>query len=155
MGATGSFFTGNVLSGCGTNKLGVVRLQLPPFSGIEGIKRYNDEVAMGKFKEGDRVKIGERGVTADDRKGNKYFAHMANLTGTVGNAYSDGQVAIQVDKDSLSPITLAVHDEAVRRMREKFLENLSEEAKKMLTPEELNFSAHFVHLVQEADLVKG
>lgn len=110
---------------------------------------------MAKFKEGDKVKIGERSVNPDDRKGNKYFAHMAGLTGTVGNAYTDGQVAIQVDKETLSPITLGVHDEAVRRMREKFLENLSEEAKKLLSPEELNFSAHFVHLVQEADLTKA
>ncbi len=110
---------------------------------------------MANFKEGDRIKIVKRSVTADDRKSNKYFDHMADLTGVIGNVYSDGQIAIQVDKSVLSGVSLRVHDDAVQRMREKFLENLSEEAKKLFTPEELNFSAHFVHLVQEADLAKA
>lgn len=107
---------------------------------------------MAKVKEGAKVRVASRPVTADDRRLGRYYEHMAGLTGTVGNIYEDGQVSVVIDKETLSEVTSDVHEEAVRRMREKFLDNLSEEGKKQLTQDELNFTAHFVHLVQESDL---
>lgn len=107
---------------------------------------------MAAPKEGARAKIVVRPVTPEDRKSAAYFEHMAGLTGTIGNVYSDGRSTLVVDEDSLSEITRSVHKEAVRRMREKFLDNLSEEGKKQLTKEELEFNAHFVHLLNDSDL---
>jgi hypothetical protein len=107
-----------------------------------------------QFREGDRVRVVSRPVTEDDRKNNSYFEHMAGLTGTVQNIYGANEIAVKVDQDSLSKITLDVHKESIKRMREKFLANISEEQKKQLTPEEQNFDAHYMMLVRGADIEK-
>ena len=105
-----------------------------------------------KWKEGDRVRVVLRKVTGSDRSSGRYFAHMAGLTGEVTNVYSPDEVAVKVDLESLPRIQGDVHAEAVRRMRTKFLEQLSEEAKSKLTREELAFSAHYMLLCREDDL---
>lgn len=110
--------------------------------------------AKYKPQEGDRVKIASRAVNAEDRKTNRYFAHMANLIGTVQNVYENDEIAVRMDNDSLTKATADVHDRAEKRMREKFLGSLSEEGKKQLTSAELNFDVHYVLLVQADDLQK-
>jgi hypothetical protein len=109
---------------------------------------------MPSWKEGDRVRIVTREVTEDDRKKSTYFDHMAGLTGTVQNVYAATEIAVKIDPVSLSHITQDVHKQATERMRARFLSSVSEEQKKQLTPEELNFDAHFVLLVQGSDLEK-
>jgi len=110
---------------------------------------------MATWKEGDRVRVVRRAVTEDDKKKGQYFEHMAGLTGTIENVYSKDEIAIRVDIDSLSSVTQKVHKEATKRMREKFLNAISEEQKKQLTSEEINFDANFVLLVQGGDLEKS
>ena|SRR5205085_10854667 len=110
---------------------------------------------MATWKEGEKVRIKKREVTEEDRKKNRYYEHMANLTGTVENVYAGNEVAVKVDLESISPATQKVHKEATIRMREKFLGNISEEQKKQLTAEELNFGANYVLLVQSSDLEKA
>jgi len=107
---------------------------------------------MLKFKEGDRVKVVSRDVTDEDRKENVYFSHMAGLTGTVENVFGANEIAVKVDPASLSAIPRDVHKIAVERMREKLLEALSEEQKKQLTKEELDFDANYVLLLRSADM---
>jgi hypothetical protein len=107
-----------------------------------------------QFKEGERVRVVKRTVTEDDRKTGAYFDHMAGLIGTVQNIYGANEIAVKVDVDSLSRVTQEVHRESIKRMREKFLANVSEEQKKQLTPEELNFDAHYMMLARGADLEK-
>jgi ribosomal protein L21E len=107
---------------------------------------------MPSWKEGDRVRVVSRPVTDEDRKKNRYFEHMAGLTGTVQNVYGVEEIAVKIDISSVSNVSRQVHKTAVDRMREKFLSNISEEQKKQLTPEELNFSAHYMLLVRGEDL---
>lgn len=109
---------------------------------------------MSTWKEGDRVKIVNRPVVDEDRRKGQYYDHMADLTGTVQNVYSKDEIAVKVDPASLSTVTKDVHAESIRRMRDKFLGNVSEEQKKQLTPEELNFTANYVLLLQGSDIVK-
>lgn len=96
-----------------------------------------------------------RPVTEDDRKANRYFEHMAGMVGTVQNVYAADQVAIKVDSASLTKVSANVHKIATERMREKFLANVSDEQRKQLTSEELNFSANFMLLVRGADLERA
>jgi hypothetical protein len=110
---------------------------------------------MASWKEGDRVKIVNRVPTEEDRKKGRYFEHMAGLTGTIANIYEKDEIAVRVDIDSLSPVTQKVHKEATKRMREKFLGAISEEQKKQLTNEEMNFEANYVLLLQASDLEKS
>ena len=56
---------------------------------------------------------------------------------------------------ALEPEKKDVHEQATKYMRKKFAENSSEEMRKQLTNEELNFTAHFVLLVQSNDLEKA
>jgi len=110
---------------------------------------------MPTWKEGDRVRIVKRAVSEEDRKANRYYDHMAGLVGTVQNVYNDSEIAVKIDVDCMSKISADVQKEATLRMREKFLSNVSEEQKKQLTKEELEFDAHYVQLVQSSDLEKA
>lgn len=109
---------------------------------------------MRGFKEGDRVRIVVRDVLAEDRRTNRYFDHMAGITGTVQNVYGPEDIAVKADPETLTAIATDVHREAVRRLREKFLSSVSEEAKQKLTPEELSFTSHYMLLVRSEDLEK-
>lgn len=94
----------------------------------------------------------KRAVTDEDRKKNRYFEHMAGLVGTVQNVYSDTELSLRVDPESMTPITAEVHRIANQRMRER-LKEIPEEHRKMLTEEELEFTANYVVMVQASDLV--
>ncbi|MBS1704310.1 MAG: hypothetical protein JST40_00435 [Armatimonadetes bacterium] len=107
-----------------------------------------------KFKEGDRIRIVTRPVTPEDRKSNRYFNHMAGLTGKVANIYGPEEIAVQIDKDTLTQTAREVHSEAIRRLRGKWIDELSEEAKSKFTDQELQFDAHYVLLVRGDDLEK-
>lgn len=108
---------------------------------------------MATWKEGDRVRVVTREVTEEDRKKNRYFAHMAGLTGTVANVYADGRISVQVDLNSLSDISLEIHRTATDRMRDRFVSGISEEQKRMLTKDELDIQSHYVLLLEPGDLV--
>jgi hypothetical protein len=108
--------------------------------------------AMAKVKEGDHVKVVRRPVTEQDRTVYGYFEHMQGVTGVVEGVYSKDEVAIKVDLDSLTKIPADVHKDATKRMRERFVENVGEEARKQLTKEELEFVPHYVLLVRSDDL---
>jgi phosphate uptake regulator len=110
---------------------------------------------MANWREGERVRIVTRPVSEEDRKTNRYFDHMAGLTGTIQNIYSAEEIAIKVDPDCMSRVTKDVHGVAVDRMREKFLNAVSDEQKKQLTQEEINFNANYVLLVRSEDLEKA
>lgn len=106
------------------------------------------------WKEGDRVRVVSRPVTEEDRKKNRYFEHMAELSGTIQTIYSSEEIAVRIDPAAMTPVTRDVHKTSVTRMREKFISSVSEEQRKQLTPEEQNFDAHYVLLVRSADLEK-
>lgn len=77
---------------------------------------------------------------------------MSGLTGTVQQVYGDEEIAVEVDPESMSKVSLDVQKTATQRMRDKFLDRATEEDKKTYTKEELNFDAHYVVLVRPQDL---
>lgn len=109
---------------------------------------------MAKVSEGDRVRVVTRDLTDQDKKVYGFFEHMQGLTGVVENVYSQDEVAIKIDLVSLPKIPAEVHRDATRRMRERFAENVGEEARKLLSKEELEFVPHYVVLVRSDDLEK-
>lgn len=110
---------------------------------------------MAAWKEGQKVRIVKRAVTDEDRKNNAYFEHMGGLVGTIQNVYEKNEIAVKIDASSLTDVTRAVQKESTQRMRDKFVSQTSEEQKKQLTAEELNFSPNYVLLVQGSDLEKA
>ncbi len=110
---------------------------------------------MATWKEGERVRVVIRKVTDDDRKKNRYFDHMAGLVGVVQNVYEGDEIAIKIETDSLSKVTADVHKESTSRMQLRFSKEISEEQKKQLTKEELEFQPHYVVLVAADDLERA
>lgn len=110
---------------------------------------------MAQWKSGQKVRVVNRKVTAEDRSKSRYFEHMAGAQGEVQTVYGDGTVAIQVDPSSLNDVARDVHRTATNKMREKFASNISEEQRKALTKEELEFDTHYVLLVRNEDLEKA
>ena len=110
---------------------------------------------MALFKEGDRVKVKTEGMSAEERAMHGIYDYMLHLRGTVENHYGVNEVAVKVDLDSLPPIARKVHTDASNRMRDKFVDSVGEEQRKMLTKEELEFTPNYVILVREADLEKA
>lgn len=100
------------------------------------------------------MRVVSRAVTDEDRKSNLYFEHMAGIEGTVQNIYANSEIAVKADLTTLSKVTQDVHKESTKRMREKFQANISEEQRKQLTSEQLNFDAHYMMLLRGADLEK-
>jgi hypothetical protein len=101
------------------------------------------------------VRVVTREVTEEDRKKNRYFNHMAGLVGTVQNVYEHNEIAVRVDPESMTEVTAEVHRQANQRMRDRFQRDTSEEQKKALTKEEMDFTANYVVLVQASDLEKA
>jgi hypothetical protein len=110
---------------------------------------------MAKWKMGDRVKIASRQTVGDDHLAGTYYGHYAGLAGTITSEFDDGEFAVKVDPDSFSPLMADVHKDAVKRMRAKFLDSLSEEQRRRLSPEEKRFEANYMVIVKGKDLEKG
>lgn len=109
---------------------------------------------MPKWKAGDRVKIAKRPLREDDHLNGLYYEHMAGLPGTVTNVYGD-EIAVKIDPQAFDSLLFDVHTGAVKRMRAKFRDSLSDEQWRKLTPEEKRFDANYVLLVSAKDLEKG
>lgn len=109
---------------------------------------------MAQWKTGQKVQVVSRKVTAEDRAKSRYFEHMAGAQGEIQSIYTDGTVALQVDPATLNDVARGVHKTATLKMREKFASNISEEQRKALTKEELEFDTHYVLLVRDEDIQK-
>lgn len=107
---------------------------------------------MANLKEGDRVQIVSREQTNGDIKERSYYPYMGGLRGTIYRLYKDGRAAVQIDLDSLPQTVLTRHTEAQERMKNRWIESLSEEARSRLTPEEREFHLNYVLLVRVEDL---
>ncbi|MDW8103908.1 MAG: hypothetical protein RMK92_02750 [Armatimonadota bacterium] len=107
---------------------------------------------MANLKEGDRVQIVVREQTSSDVKERSYYPYMGGLRGTIYRLYSDGRAAVQIDLDSLPEAVLTRHTEVQERMKTRWIESLSEEARSRLTPEEREFHLNYVLLVRVEDL---
>lgn len=77
---------------------------------------------------------------------------MRGLVGVIESIYSKDEVAVKVDPEHMVDPALSVHAEATRRMRERFVSQVSEEARNLLTKEEVEFPANYVLLVRTEDL---
>lgn len=104
------------------------------------------------LKAGDRVRVISRPVTAEDKKSNRYFEHMIGLEGVIESVYSADEVAVKIDPDKLLSPAKEVHQEATQRMRDRFLSQVSEEARQQLSKEEIEFPANYVILARITDL---
>lgn len=106
---------------------------------------------MAKLKEGDEVIVAAREQSAADIKSGLYYPHYAGLFGTILKLYGE-EASVTVDRDSLPSEIRLRHEEGEKAMRQKYLDNLSEEARGRQGDREKNFALNYAVLVSLADL---
>ncbi|MEI6431394.1 MAG: hypothetical protein WCP07_04350 [bacterium] len=104
-----------------------------------------------KYKQGDRVTVIARDQTAADIKSGMYYPHYAHLTGTVLKVYGE-EASVLVDRETLPRDILKRHEESESSERKKYLDRLSEEARRGAAEREKNFALNYAILTSINDL---
>jgi len=105
------------------------------------------------FQEGQRVEIIVRDQTPDDIKNRSYYTFWGGLTGEIYRIYNDGKAAVHIDNDALPDVVIKRHTDAQDRMKKRWIDSLSDEARNRLTPEEKQFKLKYMVLVDLGDVV--
>ena len=109
---------------------------------------------MVNVKAGDCVRIQNRNATAQDLKSGLFYDYYRGLTGSVQRVFQAGEVAVEIDPESLPEDIWKRHMATRDQMRERWLEGLPEDQRRKLTPEQKQFDLRYVLLVSAADLEK-
>jgi len=105
-----------------------------------------------QLAEGTPVRLADREPVAADTKSGLFYPHYRALTGTVAKLYADGTATVSVDPESLPAEIRARHQAGTDAMRQKWLDNLSDEARNKLSAAEKKFSLRYNLLIGVADL---
>ncbi|CCW35681.1 hypothetical protein [Chthonomonas calidirosea] len=105
------------------------------------------------LREGDRVRIVDREVTPEDVKSGLFYNHFRGLVGTIQKIYDEKEAAVVIEVESMPENIAKRHIETEERMRSKWFDSLSEEARNRLTPQERIFTLRYVVLVALKDLI--
>lgn len=107
---------------------------------------------MAPIKAGDRVKIVTRDVTSEDPKTGLYYSYFGGLTGTVDRIYEDGSVCVDIDLEALTADMRERHQAMQETERQRWLANLSDEARNRLTAEQKKLKMSYKILTSKKDL---
>ena len=107
---------------------------------------------MATPKAGDRVRVLAREMTGEDVKTGLYYSYFAGLAGTVDRVYDDGSVCVDVDLESLGEEIRARHAAMQEAERTRWLENLSDEGRGRLAPEQKELKMSYRILVSKKDI---
>ena len=112
------------------------------------------EDAMAALKYGDRVRIASREPKEEDAKTGLYYSHFGGLTGSIQKVYSETEVIVDIELDSLKRDQRRRHDDVRDEMKTKWLEDLSEIGRSRLTEREKDFVLRYAVLISPTDLEK-
>jgi hypothetical protein len=102
--------------------------------------------------EGDPVRVVDREVLAADTKSQLYYSHYKGLTGTITKIYPDASAVVTVDTESLPTEIRSRHTDGSEKLRKKWLDGLSDEARNKLSASEKKFGLRYTLLVGVSDL---
>ena len=105
-----------------------------------------------QLAEGVPVRLADREPNAADTKSGLFYPYYRALTGTVAKLYADGTATVAIDTESLPAEIRARHQAGTDAMRQKWLDNLSDEARNKLSAAEKRFSLRYNLLVGVTDL---
>src|SRR5687767_9554933 len=115
---------------------------------------YNRRITMAALRTGDRVRVKDRAATPHDRKSGLYFDYYRGLPGIVQKAYKSQGIAVEVELDCLPEEIRKRHLQTRDQMRQRWLEGLTADVRRKLTPDQKTFDLRYVILVAPADLEK-
>lgn len=109
---------------------------------------------MATIKAGDLVRISDRQATAQDVKSGLFYSHYRGLVGSVRKVYRNDEVAVEIETDALPEDVWKRHMQTRDQMRQRWLEGLSDDVRRKLSPEQKDFALRYVVLVSARDLEK-
>jgi hypothetical protein len=109
---------------------------------------------MAILKAGDRVLLSGREAAPPDMKSGLFYNHFRGLAGTVRKVYRDGEVAVEIEPDTLPEDVWKRHMDARDRMRDQWLKSLPDDVRRKLTPEQKEFALRYVVLAAAQDVIK-
>lgn len=105
-----------------------------------------------ELNEGAAVRIVDREAKPEDLKSGLFYNHFRGLRGHVMKTYQTGEVAVEVDIQSLPEEVSSRHLEMEEGMKNRWLEGLSDEARNRLTEPERRFRLRYTIMVAAGDL---
>lgn len=112
------------------------------------------QTGKSAFRAGDRVRIVDRAATPQEVKAGAFFDYYRGLVGSVQKVYPTGEAAVEVELEALPEDIWKRHMATRDQMRERWLEGLSDDVRRKLTPEQKQFDLRYVVLVRTDDLEK-
>ncbi len=109
---------------------------------------------MRALRIGDHVRIADRTPTQLDKKSGLFFDYYRGLTGIVRKPFKSQEVAVEIEMDCLPEEIRKRHTQTRDQMRQRWLEGLSNDARRKLTPDEKSFDLRYVILISARDLEK-
>jgi len=109
---------------------------------------------MPSLRNGDKVRIANRMATPQDKKSGLYFDHYRGLPGIVRKAYESQEVAVEIELNGLPEEIRNRHLQTRDQMRQRWLEGLSTDLRRKLTPDQKTFDLRYIILVSGSDLEK-
>jgi hypothetical protein len=111
-------------------------------------------ISASDFQNMDRVQVIDREATPEETKKRIFYNHMRGLTGTVRRVYAEEEeVWVDVDLDSLPEEVRHRHRETEDQMRQKWLDGMSDEARRKLGGAEKQFSLRYSILTSPGHLI--
>src|SRR5438132_5053713 len=104
------------------------------------------------IRAGDLVRIVDREATPQDQKVGLFYNHYRCLPGQVRKIYGGEQAAVKIEADSLPEDIRARHASTRDQMRERWLEGLTDDARRRVKAEQKQFELSYVILVGVQDL---
>ena len=112
------------------------------------------KIPVSDFQVGDRVQVVDREATPDETKKRLFFNHMRGLIGSIRRVYAEeDEIWVDVDRGSLPTSVLQRHETTETQMRKKWLDGISDEARRKLRAEESKFSLRYSILVSPDNLI--
>ena len=101
---------------------------------------------------GNKIMIKSREVNGDDVASGLYFSYFGGLRGVVDHIYDDESVCVDVDLNSLQKEARDRHLEMQEAENKRWLDGISAELKRKLTPEQKKLTISYKILVSKKDL---
>ena len=111
-------------------------------------------ISSSDYQPMDRVQIIDREATPEDNKKRIFYGHMRGLTGIIRRVYAEEEeIWVEVDLDSLPEDVRQRHQETENQMRTKWLDGLSDEARRRLGSAEKQFNLRYSILTSPNHLI--
>lgn len=112
------------------------------------------QISATDFQPLDRVQVIDREPTPEENKKRIFYNHLRGLSGTVRRVYAEEEeIWVEVDPETLPEDVRRRHQETESQMRSKWLDSISDDARRKLGDAEKQFSLRYSILTSPNHLI--